>query len=199
MSVVETMPEQSSTPSFFDKSRLLTAEFARYIYKGAGGTRDMNLAGYKRAIDGVIIGTEVKDVKFAQYSYEKVNALDEKVKSTVVNLWVSVVVSVRMKSGQTFEAAGDANLIELSAKHTENAMVRIAESRARKRAYAQALGISPEDFIADKNKKSRMEDIDTPLADLLNDDEDDGTVTPKESEKSPEKKPKRLSLDDLTG
>ena len=181
-------------PQLFDKSRLLTAEFSRYVYKGKGGTRDMNLAGYRLAIKDVIVGTEVKDVKFASYSYEKLSSLDENKKSLVVNLWVSVVVSVKTKDGEIYEACGDANLLELNEKHTENNLVRIAESRARKRAFAQALGISPEDFISG-NKKSRMEDIDTPMADLDAEDDD------KEHDEKPPavEHKKKVSLDDLTG
>lgn len=189
------MADHPPTSSIFDKSRLLTAEFARHIYKGKGGTRDMNLAGYKKAIEGVIVGTEVKDVKFASYGYERVNAIDANVKSQVVNLWVSVVVGVKTSDGRVYEAAGDANLIELEPKGNQNALVRIAESRARKRAYAQALGISPEDFIADKTKKSRMEDIDIPLTEL--DDENGEDSEPGATAKTEEPQKKKLSLDDL--
>jgi len=183
-------------PTIFDKTRLATAEFARYIYKGKGGSRDMNLSGYRLAIKDTIIGTEVKDVKFASYTYEKINQIDSDVKSLVVNLWVSVVVGVKTKDGEIYEACGDANLLELSDKHTENNLVRIAESRARKRAFAQALGISPEDFLP-AGKKSRMEDTDTPLADLDADDDD------KDKDKSghvehPVEHKKKISLDDLT-
>jgi hypothetical protein len=178
--------------SIFDKTRLLTPEFARYIYKGAGGTRDMNLAGYKRAIEGVIVGTEVKDVKFHSYSYQKTAVLDANVLMQTTNLWVSVVVSVKTKEGEVYEACGEANTDELHIKKTENSLVRIAESRGRKRAYAQALGISPEDFFADKTKKSRMEDVDTPMCDLDGEeDADKGSRV----DTPPEKK--KLSLDDL--
>jgi hypothetical protein len=178
--------------SIFEKTRLLTPEFARYIYKGAGGTRDMNLAGYKHAIEGVIVGTEVKDTQFHSYCYEKTAALDETKKTQMVNLWVSVVVSVKTKEGEVYEACGEANTDELRAKKTENNLVRIAESRARKRAYAQALGISPEDFFADKNRKSRMEDVDTPMCDL---DAEEGAEKGAHAEAAPDKK--KISLDDL--
>lgn len=195
MSAVSAMVNHPPSSSIFDKSRLLTAEFARYIYKGKGGTRDMNLAGYKKAIEGVIVGTEVKDVKFASYTYEKVNAIDANVKGQVVNLWVSVVVGVKTGDGRVYEAAGDANLIELEPKGNQNSLVRIAESRARKRAYAQALGISPEDFIADKTKKSRMEDIDIPLTELDEEGGEDPADAP--VPKGEESQKKKLSLDDL--
>ena len=69
--------------------------------------------------------------------------------------------------------------------------MRIAESRARKRAFAQALGISPEDFLP-ANKRSRMEDIDTPMADLDPGDDDKGG-----HEEKPAEHKKKVSLDDL--
>jgi hypothetical protein len=181
-------------PTIFDKTRLATPEFARYIYKGKGGTRDMNLSGYRHAIKDVIVGTEVRDVKFASYAYEKSSVLDETKKTQVVNLWVSVVVAVKTKDGEVYEACGDANLAELNEKHTENNLVRIAESRARKRAFAQALGISPEDFLP-LGKKSRMEDTDTPMADLDADDDDKEKGSHPEVAAEPRKK---ICLDDLT-
>ena len=179
-------------PTIFEKGRLLGPEFARYIYKGAGGTRDMNLAGYKHAIVGIVKGTEVKKVEFHSYTFEKTVALDETKKTLMVNLWVAVVVSVTTVDNEIYEGCGEANLEELKMKRTENNLVRIAESRARKRAYAQALGISPEDFFADKQKKSRMEDIDTPMCDL--DDGEEDKTTPAE----PKEEKKKLSLDDLS-
>jgi hypothetical protein len=184
-------------PTIFEKTRLLGPEFARYIYKGAGGTRDMNLAGYKHAIVGIVKGTEVKKVEFHSYSFEKTAALDETKKTLMVNMWVAVVVSVTTVDNEVYEGCGEANLEELKQKKTENNLVRIAESRARKRAYAQALGISPEDFFADKQKKSRMEDIDTPMCDLdAGDESQDKAASGRDAESVKEEK-KKLSLDDL--
>lgn len=178
-------------PPIFDKKKLSTPEFQRFIYKGKNGSSDMNLAGYKHAIKDDIVGTEVKDVKLVQYTSERVSQIDEKVVIRNTNLWASVVVSVKTVSGEVYEACGEADLDELIPKQTHHNLVRIADSRARKRAYAQALGIMPEDFLADKTKRSHQEDIDTPMCDL-----DDGRPAEERTQNKPVQK-KGLSLDDL--
>lgn len=151
----------------------------------------MSLAGYRRAIEGIIVGSEVKDVKIVPFNYEKVS-LDQG-KYAAYNVWASVVVAVKTVDGLVYEACGDANYAELDKKNTAHFLVRIAESRARKRAYAQALGITPEDFYSDTTRKSRMEDIDTPLTDLAEEEAAGGNV---EKEKTVPVK-KGPSLDEL--
>lgn len=181
-------------PTIFDTSKLSTPEYARYIYKGKNGSRDMNLAGYKHAIKDIIVGTEVRDVKLVSYTYENVSRLDETKVVRGTNLWASVIVSVKTANGEVYEACGEADLEELTPKQTHHNLVRIAESRGRKRAFAQALGITPEDFLADKTRKSHQEDIDTPMCDL--DDETGGSTGANPQERH---KKKGLSLDDLVG
>ena len=183
-------PEIPEKP-FFDKKRLLSSEFERYRIK-VSKQYDLNLAGYKKAIEGIIVGTEIKDVKIVPFiANVQKDLLNENVEKTRTNVWACVVVSVKTVNGEVYESCGDANLLELEDRSTTRFLVRIAESRARKRAYAQALGITPEDFIADMTRKSHMDDIDTPLAGG-EDEEESGKGAHQEKPKE------KVSLDDLT-
>lgn len=182
------MPE---LPFIFDKKRLLSGEFRQYRVK-VSGNFDLTLAGYKKAGEGIIVGTAIRDVKIVPFTENtQKNLMDDNIVSTKTNVWASVVVSVTTNKGEIYEACGDANLRELEDKHTGRFLVRIAESRARKRAIAQALGIVPEDFIEDKNRKSRVDDIDTPLAGGEDEEEGSGPVHEEKQEK------KKVGMEDL--
>ena len=168
----------------FDGAKLGTEEYKRYIYKGKRGTRDMSLEGYRHAIGPFLIGTDVKSITIVPATIDSVGKQsfetvtdeepEDRDSGKYSGLWVAVVVAIRVKNGESvevYESAGEASYRELARKGTADAMIRIAESRAWKRACAKALGITPVSFFGgDTSKRSHMEDTDVPLADLVDDE-----------------------------
>lgn len=141
----------------FDKSRLLTDEFAPYRYtltRRAKGRRvefqDLTLSGYLVAL-GDNLGKITCDVAQCQ------RFPDDN------NMWVLMKVTVYLNDMVTSVSdVGEANLFELESKGQADSVGRIAYSRALKRAIARLLGIRHEDL--NPGIETGMDDIDSPIS-----------------------------------
>lgn len=140
----------------FDKSRLLSDEFAPYRYtltRRAKGRRvefqDLTLSGYLVAL-GDNLGKIECDVA-------------QCMRTTEDNMWILMKVTVYLNDLQTSVSdVGEANLFELESKGQADSVGRIAYSRALKRAIARLLGIRHEDL--NPGVDTGMDDIDSPIA-----------------------------------
>jgi len=125
----------------FDKARLITEEFAPYLYTlefKAKNVTDMTVGGYQKAIRPYLAGGYTTEL------------LETHVMGGVI--YCQVRVTIKLLSGVTFESFGDA---DNRGSPDGDTCLRTAESRAFKRTVTQALDIAPVDFKDAKVKPAR--------------------------------------------
>ncbi len=125
----------------FDKTRLLSEEFAQYLYTlefKAKNVTDMTVGGYQAAIRPYMDGGYTTEL------------LATHVMGGVI--YCQVRVTIKLLSGVTFESFGDA---DNRSSPDGDTCLRTAESRAFKRTVTQALNIAPVDFRDAKVAASR--------------------------------------------
>jgi len=126
----------------FDKTRLLSDEFAPYLYTlefKDTSVVDMKVGGYQKAMRPYQVG-----------GYEVEHIATHVMGATI---YCQVRVRIRLHSGVVFESLGDA---DNRGSPDGDTCLRTAESHAFKRAVSRALDISAVDFGNGKTSKKAL-------------------------------------------
>jgi hypothetical protein len=179
MGNTESLPDRFS----FDRSQLRGDEFRPYMYSAGKLGFDMTAAGYLKAIHPFLRTVLVKEARVwnvisdkaitneqvteragdmvAQGGVAPVKMSSSDIKSELQSyLRAEVVIHLILNDGSIWESSGDADEFSVN---DPSALLRIAETRAFKRAVARALNISMVDL--NSGRMMSEEEPFTPLDD----------------------------------